>query len=519
MRVMSREQLISHSGFIRRCGRLALGTTLLLALAACGGGGGGGGGSANGGGGDGGGGGGGGGGGTANTAPQVQAGSDQTIEWPVATAQLAGSATDDAAQTLTYAWTGPADVTFSAADAAATDVTFPGAGSYTLTLTVSDGSLSGTDTVLVTVDPAVYPASDTTNDQVDHGWMRAAPADVGMDEAALVEAENYALSGGGSGMIVRRGRLVRAWGNIDQRYDLKSTTKSMGGIALGLAIDNGSVALTDTAASRLATIGNPPANHPEWLPEITIQHLATHTAGFEKPGGYIDQIYQPGTTWSYSDGGLNWLADVLTTVYNEDLATVLNTRVWTALGLNSSWGGLGDPGGGAIADVHWRDNRLRPEGDPPPAIRKRELASGIFANTNAMARVGLLFLRKGTWGDQRILSESFVSTVSTPPAENAAVTNADPANFPGATANYGVLWWTNAGGQLPNVPTDAYWAWGLFDSLIVVIPSLDIVAVRAGPGVADDATPGVRSWNDFNWNGDYAVLAPFLDPIVRSVAP
>lgn len=523
MRVMSREQLKSHSVFIRRCGRSAIGTALLLVLAACGGGGGGSG-SANAGGGDGGGGsgGGGGGGGTANTAPQVQAGADQTIEWPVATAQLTGSATDDAAQTLTYSWTGPAEVTFSAASAASTDVTFPGAGSYTLTLTVSDGSLSGTDTVLVTVSPAVYPASDTTNDQPDHGWTRvASAADVGMDEAALVEAENYALTGGGSGMIVRRGRLVRSWGNIDQRYDVKSTTKSMGGIALGLALDNGSLALTDTAISRLDTIGNPPGNptHPEWLSEITVLHLATHTAGFDKPGGYVDQLYQPGTTWSYSDAGLNWLADVLTTVYNEDLASVLNTQVWTALGLNSSFGGPGDPGGTSNADVHWRDNRLRPEGDPPPAIRKRELASGIFANANAMARVGLLFLRKGVWGDQPILSEQFVATVSTPPAETASATNADPTNFPGATSHYGVLWWTNAGGQLANVPTDAYWAWGLFDSLIVVIPSLDIVAVRVGPGVPDDATPGVRTWNDFNWNGDYEVLAPFLDPIARSVAP
>jgi hypothetical protein len=26
-------------------------------------------------------------------------------------------------------------------------------------------------------------------------------------------------------------------------------------------------------------------------------------------------------------------------------------------------------------------------------------------------------------------------------------------------------------------------------------------------------------WNDYDWNGDYAVLAPFLDPIVQSVTP
>jgi CubicO group peptidase (beta-lactamase class C family) len=192
--------------------------------------------------------------------------------------------------------------------------------------------------------------------------------------------------------------------------------------------------------------------------------------------------------------------------------------VWTPLGLNSSVGGPDGTTAAANADVHWRDNRARP--NPTPGIgEKRELASGMFANVNAMARVGLLFLRNGVWANGRILSESFVTTVRTPPAANAALINPDEANFPGATANYGVLWWTNATGVLPNVPRDAYWGWGLGDSLIVVIPSLDIVAVRAGPQAAVGSSPGARVWNDDDWNGDYAVLAPFLDPISQSVTP
>lgn len=417
-------------------------------------------------------------------------------------------------------------MTFSAASAAATNVTFPSAGTYDLKLTVSDGTASAEDTVTVTVSPAVFPASDISNSDPDnHGWTRvAAAADVGMDDAALAEAQTYALTAGsagnlGAGMIVRHGRLVRAWGEIDERFDMKSTTKSIGGMALGLALANNLVALSDSAQSRLPTIGIPTGNRPDWLPQITVQQLATHTAGFAKPGGYVDMMFQPGTTWSYSDAGLNWLADLLTTVLNEDLASVLNTQVWTTLGVISSTGGLGDPGGASNADVHWRDNRLRPEGTPPPAIRKRELAAGIFANPNAMARVGLLFLRKGMWGDTRILPESFVTDVSTPVAANASLPNSNETDFPGATTSYGMLWWTNASGRLANVPRDAFWAWGLGDSLIVVIPSLDIVAVRAGPQVAAGTSPGARVWNDDDWNGDYTVLAPFLDPIVRSVTP
>ncbi|WP_161829322.1 serine hydrolase domain-containing protein [Steroidobacter agaridevorans] len=532
MRVMPREPQISRSEMIRRCRQAAISISLALTIAACGGGGGGGGQP------------------TApvqqnppppttpaNTAPTVEAGDPQTIEWPTATAQLNGSATDDASQTLTYAWTatsGPSGVTFGTANAAATSVTFPSEGTYVLTLSVNDGSATGTDTVTITVNPApaqaaVYPASDAANDDpVNHGWATVAAADVGMDQSVLDQAVNYARTSGtvnqadNAGMIVRGGRVVASWGVIDQRYDMKSTTKSIGGMALGLAMKNG-LRPSDTAASKLPTIGNKPLANGStgWLGEITIEQLATHTAGFLKDDDLTGAaepaaatlVDRPGTIWRYSDIGLNWLAEVLTAVLAEDLSTALQANVWTTLGLNSS---SGPTGGGSLSDVHWRDNQYRDQDGGP---YKRELASGMFVNVNAMARVGLLFLRKGMWAnDQRVLEETFVSTVSTPVATNANLPNPLAAEYPGATTNYGVLWWTNANGQLPNVPRDAYWAWGLGDSLIVVIPSLDIVAVRAGAQAAADSSVGSRVWNDDDWNGDYAVLAPFLDPIVQSVS-
>ena len=65
------------------------------------------------------------------------------------------------------------------------------------------------------------------------------------------------------------------------------------------------------------------------------------------------------------------------------------------------------------------------------------------------------------------------------------------------------------------MPTDAFWAWGLGDSLIVVIPSLDLVIARTGNNPDDNTLP---NWRD-DWNGDYTVLAPFLDPIVQATTP
>ncbi len=68
-----------------------------------------------------------------------------------------------------------------------------------------------------------------------------------------------------------------------------------------------------------------------------------------------------------------------------------------------------------------------------------------------------------------------------------------------------MLWWNNADGTLQSVPRDAFWSWGLYDSLIVVIPSLDLVVSRAG-----------KSWKR-NSEDHYDVLRPFLVPIVAAV--
>jgi CubicO group peptidase (beta-lactamase class C family) len=458
--------------------------------------------------------------GSGNTAPTVNAGADQTITLPTNSADLQGSATDAEGNALTYAWTSsPAEgVTFADPAAAATRVTFTNAGTYTLTLTANDGTTAGTDTVIITVSDGTalaWPGVDPNDPAPDstHGWIAATPAEVGMDPTIFEPAVNYARQGGGGGMITRHGKLVVQWSDsldtpdpldditIDKKADIKSATKSMGGIALGLALDEGLIQLSDTAVTHLPAIANAPSVTPGEPSLVTIQQLATHTAGFAKPAENPTLEHgPPGTKWFYSDGGLNWLADVLTTKYNRDLSALLTERVWTPLNITTD-------------DLTWRDV-------PPDAngLKFRNLSSGISANANAMARVGLLFLRKGMWKDQRILSEAFVQTASTPRPETQAAQLIDPAGFPSANLGYGMLWWTNAAGQLANVPTDAYWGWGLGDSLIVVIPSLDIVIARVGRN-PDQPGPHWRKEADgtAEWNGDYQVLAPFLVPIVQSV--
>lgn len=97
---------------------------------------------------------------TSNQPPAVDAGTDQTIVLPNQ-ATLRGTVTDDGLPnppaTVTVTWrkvSGPGTVTFANANALTTNASFSAAGSYLLQLTASDGSISGTDQVAVTVNGA-----------------------------------------------------------------------------------------------------------------------------------------------------------------------------------------------------------------------------------------------------------------------------------------------------------------------------------------------------------------------------
>lgn len=324
-------------------------------------------------------------------------------------------------------------------------------------------------------------------------WKQASPDEMGMDAAVLGRAREYALTGGGSGSVVRHGQVVMRWGDQKQRYDLKSSTKAIGVTAVGLALkDSKFKGLNEPAKKYHPGFGIPPESNADtgWLDKITLFHLATQTAGFDKPGGYTKLLFEPGTKWSYSDGGPNWLAECVTLVYGKDLNTLMFERVFGPIGIKAS-------------DLTWRNNAYRAK--EIDSIKRREFGSGISANVDAMARIGYLYLRQGKWQGKQIIPDGFVDMVRVVPEAVRGLAVVKKESYFNASDHYGLLWWNNADGTMANVPRDAYWSWGLYDSLIVVIPSLDIVASRAGKSLNKES------------NANYKSIEPFIEPIVLSV--
>jgi RHS repeat-associated protein len=142
-----------------------------------------------------------------NIAPTVNAGAAQTITLPNA-ATLAGSASDDglpAPGALSVAWSkmsGPGAVTYSAPNATSTSANFTEAGSYVLRLTASDGELTATSDVSVTVNPP----------PVNH-----APAvDAGADRVATLGA-NLIANGGNESALDGSGEIT-GWIEVEGNH-------------------------------------------------------------------------------------------------------------------------------------------------------------------------------------------------------------------------------------------------------------------------------------------------------------
>lgn len=100
-----------------------------------------------------------------------------------------------------------------------------------------------------------------------------------------------------------------------------------------------------------------------------------------------------------------------------------------------------------------------------------------WATTRDFARFGLLHLQDGEFAGEQVLPSWWTDEVIQPSS---------------AEDGYGGLWWLNTNqDSQEDVPADAYWAAGVSDQRIHVIPSEDLVIARNGH-------TGVADWNYVN---------------------
>lgn len=321
---------------------------------------------------------------------------------------------------------------------------------------------------------------------LDDGWAVAAPADEGFDAATLCAVgpalEARPESNAHAVLVVRHGRLVyeryfagedQRWGqplgriahDAATRHDLRSITKSVTSLLVGIALDIGWIKDIDAPVLSLlpqyADLRSPEKDR------ITLRHLLTMSSGLawsedlpysdprnserlmsDAPDPYRYVLEQPFTTapgeqWVYSGGSTALLSAVLQQVSGRSIEVMAREMLFAPLG---------------IEDVEW----VRyPNGDPVAA-------SGLRLRPRDIAKIGRLVLDHGAWQGQQIVSAGWIAQSTT--RQIAAEDQID----------YGFQWWlghSRVGGQ------DLRWSagvgWG--GQRLFLVPDRDLlVVVTAG---------------------------------------
>ena len=208
----------------------------------------------------------------ANTAPVVNAGSDQTITLP-ATASLSGIATDDglpnppAALTTTWsAVSGPGTVTFANLAALATTATFSVTGTYTLRLTASDSALSTSDDIVINVTsappvnqpPVVNAGSDQTITLPATASLSGTATDDGLPAPATLTTTWSVVSGSGMVTFVNPAALATT-----------ATFSAAGSYTLRLTASDSVLSTSDDIVVTVNPV--PPVNSLRWSTRVRIR--------------------------------------------------------------------------------------------------------------------------------------------------------------------------------------------------------------------------------------------------------
>jgi hypothetical protein len=271
-----------------------------------------------------------------------------------------------------------------------------------------------------------------------------------------------------NGIVIRHGYIVAEWGDTNAVDMAHSVTKTFLSAVAGVAYDRH---LIRDVNDRVIDYVKPtpdfmlPHNQP-----ITWDQMLRQTSGWvgtmwgkpwwaDRPGKnpWDELAAGPppvGTQWKYSDVRVNALSLALTYVWKRPLPDVLREHVmdpigasdtWHWEGYDNSWVTIGGrriqavPGGG-----HW--------------------GGGMFISARDLARMGLLGLNNGRWGDRQILSDAWIRLSKTPTGPNPS---------------YGYMnWFLNTGRKLaPAAREDAVMFVGNGDNIVFIDYEHDVVAV------------------------------------------
>lgn len=277
-------------------------------------------------------------------------------------------------------------------------------------------------------------------------------------------------------MIIRRGQVVaEGWWSPyapEQVHLLYSLSKSFTSTAAAFAVAEGLLDLDATVLSYFPELDREITD--QRSRSILVRHVAAMASGhledtinralaldpLEPVRGFllIPPDREPGTVFAYNQPCTYSLAAIIQRLTGQTLTEYLRPRLFDPLG---------------IGQVGWQQH---PKG--------RDIGySGLHATTDAIARLGLLYLQGGVWNGQRLLSKEWVAEATGMRVESRMEAANEPK--PDWQQGYGFQFWMARHG---------YRGDGAYGQFCVLLPEQDAVIATTA------ATENMQGILDAMWS-------------------
>jgi CubicO group peptidase (beta-lactamase class C family) len=277
------------------------------------------------------------------------------------------------------------------------------------------------------------------------------PEDAGFSKEAIQEIEEYFdKTEMASLFVVNRGKVLLALGEYQRRFNCHSVRKSLMNAVVGIGYDEGKIDLNKSLADLEIDDLHKLCNEEK---QATIRQILQSRSGIYHPAVYetgsmtkskpVRNSMENGTHWYYNNWDFNVLSTIVQQEMGNDFLSLFSSRIAEPLGMED-----------------YREFDGNYYVDSTVSYHK---AYGFKLSARDLARFGLLYLQKGVWEGQRILSEDWIKQSITPYSDTKT-----------ARGGYGYLWW------IPKIADkySAYAACGVGTQVLLVIPELDLVIVQ-----------------------------------------
>lgn len=266
-------------------------------------------------------------------------------------------------------------------------------------------------------------------------------------------------------MILKHGKvLYEGWyGDAapDKPHAMHSVSKSFTATAVGMAVDEGLLKVTDKLVDFFPD--NLPEEVSDNLKAVTVHDLLTMNCGHETEARFRDSdqewvtsflahpfVHEPGTWYCYNSLGTYMLSAIVQKLTGEKVLDYLTPRLFEPL---------------HIEIPQWDES--------PQGINAG--GWGLQLKTEDMAKFGQLFLQKGVWNGKRLVSEAWVNEASKYQVPSVpAGTRPDQAAERGLTPE-NCTFMLGYGYQMWRCPDNAYRADGARGQYIIIVPDSDAV--------------------------------------------